>query len=290
MFKTQDYYMLPADKGQFRNTNNRLISSSPGYRVPPPNMDGLPLNNRNWTLAGALWDPNGVWGPANNWHVFDVPFLTAGATCVKVAPAGQNGASCDGQYYGVGDFQTDFDNGRFRFLSPIEIVRSSAAGAEIGRWTVGDGATSVLFGQMRHFAARPGGTYTLRFPGKPLPKQFNMGIENTFRATDSFVFAVSFDGTVPVTGYTVAGYKFQRDQIKNWAPTDPWYPSARFFKPAASLSEVVASGGDKIWQDKANNLVWIKVQGGLPYPNAANLVPGSDEDLYRTYSVELYPK
>ena len=290
MFKTIDYYMIAADKGQFRNQNNRIIGANPGYRVLPPNMDGLPLNNRNWTYAGALWDPNGIWGPKSNWHVFDVPFLTVGGTCAQALPAGLNGASCDGQYYGVGDFQTDFDSSRFLFTSPIEAVRLNSAGSEIGRWTVGDGSVAPKFGGMRHFAARSGGVYTLRFPGKPLPKKFMMGIDNAFRASDSFVFAVSFDGSIPVTGYTVAGYKFQRDQIKNWQPGDPWYPAARFFKPAASLSEVTASGGDKMWQDTANNLVWIKVQGGLPYPNAANLVAGSDEDLYRTYSVELYPK
>ena len=290
MFKTIDYYLVGADMGQVRNPNNRMINTNPGYRVPPPNMDGLPLENRNWTLAGALWDPNGIWGLKNNWHVFDVPFLTAAATCAKALPAGKNGASCDGQYFGVGDFTTDFDNNRFVFGAPIDVARSDAGGAEIGRWTVGDGAVAPKFGNMRHFAARAGGAYTLRFPGKPLPKHFGMGIDNAYRAGDSFMFAVSFDGTVPVTGYTVAGYKYSRDHPKTWQPTDPWAPAARYFKPAASLSEVTSSAGDKIWQDTANNLVWIKFQGGLPYPNAATLVPGTDDYLYRTYSVMLYPK
>ena len=290
MFKTIDYYMIAADKGQIRNKNNLLINTSAGYRIPPPNLDGQPLANRHWTLAGALWDPHGIWGPKNNWHVFDVPFLTVGATCVPAAPAGKNGSSCNGEYYGVADFTTDFDNNRFNFQSPLEIIRTDGGGAEIGRWTVGDGTTSSLFRQMRHFATRPGGNYTLRFPGRPLPKSFAMGVDNAFRTGDQFIFAVSFDGSVPVTGYTVAGNKYSRDQIKNWRPTDPWYPAARFFKPAASLSEVRASAGDKIWQDSANNLVWIKFQGGLPYPGAASLVPGSDDELYRSYQVLLYAK
>ena len=294
MFRTIDYYILAADMGQARNPNNRLIATNAGYRVPPPNLDGLPLDQgqgpRNWTLAGALWDPNGIWGAKNNWHVFDVPFLTSGANCTPVAPAGKNGTSCDGQYYGVADFVTDVDPARFTFMSPIEVTRSNASGAAIGQWTVGDGNLAPKLGNMRNFAARTGGTYTLRFPGKALPKKFEMRVDNAYRTTDSFVFSVSYDGNTPVTGYTVAGYTFQRDQMKNWSPTDPWYPAVRFFKPASSLAEVAASGGDKVWQDKANNLVWIKFQGGLPYPNEASLVPGSDDALYRSYNVMLYPQ
>ena len=45
-----------------------------------------------------------------------------------------------------------------------------------------------------------------------------------------------------------------------------------------------------MWQDKANNLVWIKFKGGMPFiasgPNPAD----SNEDLYRTFSVVLYQK
>jgi hypothetical protein len=56
---------------------------------------------------------------------------------------------------------------------------------------------------------------------------------------------------------------------------------------AASLGEVAASSGNKMWQDRGNNVVWFKFQGGMAYPNVGNLVPSSDEAVYRPTSVVL---
>jgi hypothetical protein len=52
----------------------------------------------------------------------------------------------------------------------------------------------------------------------------------------------------------------------------------------------MSSTGNKIWQDRANNMVWIKIQGGLPYPNESSIAPGSLTDLYRWYSIVLYAR
>jgi hypothetical protein len=57
--------------------------------------------------------------------------------------------------------------------------------------------------------------------------------------------------------------------------------------PAGSLAEVAASPGTKLWQDRANHLVWFKVQGGLPYPNADRLPATSDESVYKPLSVVI---
>jgi hypothetical protein len=61
----------------------------------------------------------------------------------------------------------------------------------------------------------------------------------------------------------------------------------RWFSPAASLAEVAASAGDRMWQDRANNLVWIKYVGGMPMPNEQNLIVNSDDWLYRTVSIVI---
>ena len=255
-------------------------------------MDGKPLANRNWTLAGALWDAYGYWGAKGNYWVYDVPFLTAGANCQWVEPAGKNGKSCDGQYYGVLDFQTDFDDMRFMPIAPIEVVRQDSNGGEIGRWTVADGATATMFGGMRHFAARPGGRYELHFPGKPLPKRFAMAVNNAYRGGDYMIFGVSFDGAVTAGGYTLSGYEYSREKVNaSWfnSPAE-MQKYVRTFLPASSLAEVVASSGDRIWQDRANNMVWVRIQGGMAYPGESKLVPNSDEDLYRTLSLVLTSK
>jgi hypothetical protein len=289
-FSTSDYYIAGVNKGTARNPNNRLIAANAGYRTLPPHLDGKPIDRRFWTLSGALWDPHGYWGAKGQYWVYDLPFLTAGANCQWVEPAGKNGKSCDGEYYGIGRFKTDFDPSEYQFVSAIEATRIDAAGNTIGTWAVQDGTNSTMLGWMRHFAARQGGNYILRFPGKPAPRYVAMGISNAFRASDSFVIAIAFDGSATPSGYTLAGREFNRDDPKIdsafWASS----PSIRWFKPAASLQAIAASEGDLMWQDKANNLVWIKFKGGMPYmasgPNSAD----SNEDLYRTFSVVLYQK
>ncbi len=288
MFRTNDYYTNGVDKGLARNTNNRMINSHPGYRSLPPLLDGQPLNFRHYTFSGALWDANGYWGPAGNFWVYDVPFLTTGSTCQAVLPAGQNSQSCSGEYYGVEKFQTDFDNNRYTFSSPIDIERQNADGTTIGHWSVPDGATSSILGNMRHFAARPGGRYVLRFPHRTtagqfvIPNWFAMTVTNAFRAGDSMLMAVAFDGTVNAGGYTVAGHLHQRDTI------GASNPAVRAFTHAANLDAVIAgSNGNLLWQDTVNHLVWFKFQGNIAYPNAANLVPNSDEDIDRPFSVLL---
>ncbi len=280
VFRTDDYYINAVDKGTLRNGNNRLIASHPGFRTLPPLLDGQPLARRHWTYAGALWDPNGYWGPKNNFWVYDLPFFTAGANCQPVAPAGKNGLSCAGEFYGVGAFQTDFDNSRYLFMAPIDVTRQDASGAAIGSWSVGDGAASTMLGNMRHFAARPGGRYVLRFPGKPNPKWFAMTVGNAFRSTDWLLMAVAFDGNTSAVGHTVSGYEHGRQ-----APPEP--STTRAMTAADSLAEVIASPGTRLWQDRANHLLWFKVQGGLPYPNADKLPANSDAAVYQPLSIVL---
>ncbi len=176
------------------------------------------------------------------------------------------------------------------FKAPIEATRQDAGGDEIGRWKIDSGTDSVKLGNMRHFAARTGARYVLTFPGKPAPKWVAMSVSNAFRADDSFMMAVAFDGSLNATGYTVAGFTHKRDDPKTWKGTEPWAKYARFFTPANSLAEVVASSGNRIWQDRASDLVWFKFQGGLPYPDEHKLTAGSDADIYRDYNVVLYAK
>jgi hypothetical protein len=279
-FRTNDYYTLAVDKGTVRNPNNRLIASHPGTRTLPPNLDGAPLANRHWTYAGALWDPHGYWGPKGQYWVIDHPFLTTGAACQQVAPAGSNGQTCAGEYYGVGSFQTDFDTSRYDFRAAIDVTRQDANGNTVAHWSVADGTTSTMLGNMRHFAARPNGRYVLKFPGKPNPKWFAMSVGNAYRSTDSFVVGIAFDGNTTAQGYTVSGHEHHRLSPPDQNTTRP-------MTPAQSLGEVLAGQGDKLWQDRANHLVWVKVQGGLAWPHGEGSSPHDDMNLYRPISVVL---
>jgi hypothetical protein len=57
--------------------------------------------------------------------------------------------------------------------------------------------------------------------------------------------------------------------------------------PVQSLAEVVQGNGTPLWQDRANHLVWIKVQGGLEWPHPQTGEAFDDKNLYRTLSIVL---
>ncbi|MGL5928823.1 MAG: G8 domain-containing protein, partial [Dermatophilaceae bacterium] len=262
-FKTTDYYLTPVDKGLVRNPGNLLIDSSAGYRFPPPAMRKDAGPRDNWTLAGALLDAHGYWGPRGNYWVYDTPFLTAGASCRPVAPAGKNGMSCAGEYFGVSGFTVDTASRGERFVRPVEVTRQDAAGRTIGDWTVADGKVSTMLGNMRHFTARPGGEYVLRFPGTPLPsKRFEATITNAYRPGDSFVMAVSWAGPARPTVYTAAA-----DWNRSGA-TGPkaGSPERRDLRPASSLAQVRAGKGDLYYVDQKQQLLWFSYRGGLVQP------------------------
>ncbi|OWY59201.1 hypothetical protein B7486_75855, partial [cyanobacterium TDX16] len=184
-FATDDYYIRPVDEGHARNPGNLLIESDPGYRSSPP--------NQSHAFSGALWDPQGIWGPPGRYLTYDDPFLTHGATCSPVLPAGTNGVSCEGPYYGVLEFVLDQGNDRWDARMPIDVTRTSAAGTEVGTWEVADGNLVSAFQNMRHFAAREEGRYLLDFPGSPVPGDVGLTLENLHEAADSFVLGVRFD-------------------------------------------------------------------------------------------------
>lgn len=280
-FSTLDYYIGGVEKGTIRNSNNRLIASAGGYRVLSPNLGATTASNIS-TLSGALWDPYGYWGIKNNYIVFNVPFLTQGANCIaSVATMGSVSRSCDGEYFGVQEFQTDFDTNRYNFTSPMVVQRlDPASGSLVGNWTVGTDGRADGF---RTFAARGGAQYTVAFPGKAAPKWVQFDVTNAYRDNDQFLVAIPFDGSTKPQGYVSVGY-YRNRPIADFLPGGALAGYARVLSPAASLNEVKASTGDRMWQDSANNLLWIKYRGGIA---GGTYVPNSDADMYRTNSVVI---
>ena len=279
-FNTIDYYITAVDKGTVRNPANRLIQAHAGYRVPPFSLDPATVATAQTTLASAIWDPHGYWGAANQFWVLDTPFMTTGANCQWVAPAGSNGKSCDGQYFAVNAFQTDFDSNPYNFQAPLSIERQQpGSGVKLGSVEVGTGTRPDGF---RHFAARASGQFVVRFPGRTMPKWVQMNIGNAFRDTDNLVLGVAFDPALAPSAYVVLSM-YRGHAASEFLPGQPLAKYGRQYTLAASLAEVHASPGDKMWQDKANGLVWFKYRGGLPYPYAP--VPNSDDEIYRDHTV-----
>jgi hypothetical protein len=293
-FGTDDYYIRPVEKGYWRNAGNRLINADPGYRALPPHMQSnYTVESRNsWTLAGALWDPHGLWGTAGRWWVLDAPFLrdASCATLTSRVPNGQaNGLSCAGPYYGVADFWLNRNlpgaTQQFAMFETLDVTRHDNAGNLVGRWRVEQGYDSNFLGHMRHFTALRGGTYELRFPDFPNgsttktpPRWLNMWMDNFIDAGDNILLGVHFDGTATPSRVLFG--------------TNPDNPrlgvDARALTAAASRAEVAAGNGSLYWQDRANQMLWVKVTP-LALPAWTGAAAGSDDDLYRRFALRIEP-
>ena len=132
-----------------------------------------------------------------------------------------------------------------------------------------------------------------------IPKVVNMEFNNLSRATDSFVLAVSFDGSktpVALLARTDNAHRFRwmlaapTQNLAQMVPTD--ILKSRVLTMAANLAEVKAdANGTKMWQDRANNLVWIKVVGSLPVNTGWTQREAIDapfgQDLFQTISLYM---
>jgi hypothetical protein len=325
-FMTDDYYIRPLEKGTVRNEGNRLINSHAGYRSLPPMLQKVHNRAENWALSGALWDPYGYWGPARNFLVFNVPFLTTGKTCVNsdgnTAGDGLNGVSCEGPYYGVSSFQTDVEPGRYTFSAALHVQRQTPSGDALDTWNIEDGYTSWTdakgvshacdfhtpppkgkycswkLGWMRHFTAVPSGRYLVEFPTHARPPRYlAFNIENAYRESDDMLIAVPFDGRYTAAGYHIAGAQYNREYPLLNPSGNPESSAAkptatRYLVAASSLAQVRAdTTGKLMWQDKANNLVWLRYTGTAYSAQAQAALAGRSEDgLYYVASVVLHPQ
>lgn len=285
---TNDYYLRPVDLGFVRNPGNQLINSNFGCRVAPP------AHGRS-TLAGALHDPHGSIGPAGGYWTYDAPFFTYGTgfpACSQVQPAGANGRSCTGPYFGVLEFVLNQGNDRFDARMPIEARRLDEtfndvnARTIIGTWSVLQGLPEFQLPNMRHFAARQGGRYELLFPGVGPGAITDVGLtlENMQTIGDWFVLGVAYSGATAARVYTT-GY----ENYFSYAQT-PNGPSKRNFVEVADFAALIAHAGDAYWQDHVNQRVWMKIRGGMTDPFVVNADPLGDELLYKPLYLRIHPE
>ncbi|MEO9967521.1 MAG: G8 domain-containing protein [Reichenbachiella sp.] len=252
IFASDDYYLRAVDKGMVRNTNNLFVNSHPGVK--------LQSTDPYFTLASALWDPYGFWGPEDNYFVYDTPFLTYGKE-VDIITLGTDiagGVSVPGPFYGFAAFvlhgvgftppqsSPDFD------LMGIRVDRYAGddltLSTVVGTWEVNTAQPEWTLQHMRDFATSPDGIYELTFPDESNhPTDFLMEVENMMETSDTQVIGVQFDGTIDPVVF------IQQERNPN---------NYHVYEEVGSLTEVVASTGETWWQDKNSHRVWIKLQGG----------------------------
>ena len=131
-----------------------------------------------------------------------------------------------------------------------------------------------------------------------IPKVVNMQFTNVSRPTDSFVMAISYDGSktpAAVLARTGNAHRYRwllppNAQSGNYSAQE--LAKTRILGLVNNLAEVKADpDGAKMWQDKANNLVWIKVVGNLAANNdwyrIENFTAPFGQDLYQEMSLYL---
>ncbi len=274
VFSSEDYYIRPVDKGMIRNTNNLMVQSHPGVKLRSP--------EDHYVLASALFDAQGIWGPINQYFVYDEPFFTYGKTVTTVAPGAiSGGVSVPGPFYGFEGFvlhgvgDTPPQNQPYNDLMGLHVRRLNGALAEVGTWTVQAADPWNTLQHMRHFATTPEGIYELTFPSETMqPTDFQMNVENMLEPNDTQVIGIQFDGSNDAT-------------VRLWVDTDTWFN----YQEVGSLQEVIDSAGETYWQDASNNRVWVKLQGGrweFWTSNPQEDLPNSDELIYETVVLKIF--
>ena len=247
----------------------KLIGCNAGSRILPPTKDGNPLNGREFTLAGAILDVNGLWTTPGYYWIYDDPFLTYNATgLIDVAPAGQNGKATPDKYYGLK--YSDFGfvvNGQM--WDTVTMERLDSGTTVVGDWSVPGETQEVgsLFGIMRHASLAKGGRYRLKFPDDVNNQGSILKVLNAADATDNFLIGMQWSNATPVgsalitVSTNVGGWNFNSASLISEGGT-----ITRQLTSAANLAAVEAGGGNLYWQDTTNNLVWVKYVGGLTNP------------------------
>jgi hypothetical protein len=277
-FSTDDYYVRPVDKGLVRNTNNLFIQTHSGVKLQAP----FPY----FRLASALYDPHGIWGPPNQYFVYDDTFLTYGKTISVVSPntITSGGVSVPGPYYGFEGFvlngvgDTPPQNQPYFDLMAIHVIRwNSTRTNQIASWSIPAAEPSWLLQHMRHFAVTPtpsnASIYELSFPGEANPTNFQVNVENMLNTSDTIVIGIQYSGILnPVVGL---------QSYSNFYP----YTSVGTFELMRD------SAGETFWRDSTNNRIWVKLRGGRwQYwtSNPSISTPSSDDLLYNTTQLRIF--
>ena len=258
VFSTDDYYLRPVEKGHIISKGNVLINSHPGSKVFAAQAwreSHVSPTNPHFNLAGAILDPEGYWGPANNYYVYDDPFYTYGLTAIPVAPsaAESQGVSVPGKFYGFDNFTINDGTGPYeRHYMGLHIVRYNDAFQEVGTLTLAGmgNALSNLLPNMRDFAAHETGIFEINFPEDDAPNRVLIGqITNMETEADKMLVGIELNGAIDATVKITAVHSNGTRLIDNYTAL-------------TSLNDVQNSDGETFWQDKANNKVWVKVRGG----------------------------
>ncbi len=274
-FSTVDLYLRPVEKGHWLSFDNRLINSHPGVKLTASESNtsasGADPLDPHFNLAGAIWDPQGIWGPQNNYVVFDRPFYTHGHQVEIILPNTEisGGVSVSGPFYGLQDYVVKHSDGTSRDLAGKKFIRYTNDLNEVDSFTLNQNS-SPLLQNMKDCAAQKGGVYEVDFVNLEDVYDVEVRADNFLTESDELVVAFEFSGSknakvsskIPFTNKTVHEYV-----------------------GVNSFLEVQESDTEVYWQDNANNKVWVKMKGGR-MNNDFNLIFW-EKNVYQSFTIKI---
>ena len=292
VFATEDYYLRPVEKGLFFNTSNLIINSHYGHRsdaaVNEEILNNFAQGNDYYKFAGAIWDPHGFWGPKGTWSVYDTPFFTHGISCTQILPVSQNASSCDGNFYGVQSITINNSNSPFQSSVGFSVERLSREDlSKVGEWSIPKApSANAPLANMRHFATVKNGVYKLQFIDEELPNEVLFSVLNVTEVGDSFILGIEFNGSkTPRVYATTRPYPFNISSTISEGADDDFKKS---YLPRNSYNELDSSNAGGYWQDKDNNMIWLKI-----YNSDLNQIdnindPFAEESLYGRFFIRVW--
>jgi hypothetical protein len=145
-------------------------------------------------------------------------------------------------------------------LIELRAARLDASLQEVGHNFIGDPSVSAYLPNMRHFAFAKGGSYALQFPNvSPPVDKVEVTFRNAQSADSEFLVSIPWDGNTPVNARIESGSGVNLN-------TGVAQGRLRFLVNGTSLSDVQNDPtGVTMWQDTANDVVWVKYVGGLSW-------------------------
>jgi len=108
-------------------------------------------------------------------------------------------------------------------------------------------------------------------------------LQNMDSSTDSFVLGVRYSGALAAQ---VVATSYDANTVNGYCNDSHCHS----YTAVDSLADVIASSGETFWQDETQNIVWLKIQGGITdaYTAPEDLLPFSEQVLYTPFRVRIH--
>ena len=279
---SDDLYIKPIEMGFIQIVNNKFMSCAVcpfsrtwDFRIK---YTGETNTNLSTSVAGAKWDPAGLWGTAGHYAVFDDPVYTYGVTTYPIPDdpysVRVDQATC--LPYGIKVYLNDKDTAAYNTaqvgvnsarLMSYTTYRLDSGGATIGTWNVGKRDNVALLKDSIMIPAVKGGKFNTVFqaasPDRRPTTLLSWSIDNANRGTDWCIIGMDWRGAnAHPRVYKVCGTRTNADEATA-AELAAGQAATYSDSGITSLALLEASAGNTFWYDVANGRIWFKYIGGL---------------------------